>query len=554
MEATTSSDFVKRDARDGIVCRVPAVDFALENSVLRQQLIERNATIADRDKTIAKLAQDVATLQDAVKKLLAQRSGGHRVPAGQGLLFNETVTPIEPTPAPASVDAEPDDGGNEDASNAKQPATKKKGTPRKPGKIDTTGLPSEDVLHDVPEEQRVDSATGKPLVKVGEKVFEELDYQRAQLRVIRHVQPIYGLPPQEREHREDTPVMADLPPRPLERCAASRFLLAWLLVQKFGNHLPLHRQEAIFGRDGLRLPKQTLCDWTLAAGEALRPIVECLLQLVRSGVVLQLDDTPVMCQAGRGEPNFRAYLWTFVNPQVNAVVYRFTAGRASQLLADELGDFRGMLLGDGYSGNRAAADKVSAAIVIAACWAHVVRKFRDAEPESPGTAKLLGDDIRKLYAVEREADDAGLEREARAALRRQKSRPILALIFSRIRRVRDQFNDAGAMAKAMDYVRNQRKALRQFLREGLAPIDNNACERAIRPVAIGRKNWLFAGSMRGGRAAAVIYSLVESCKLAGVDVLAYLADVLVRVATHPAKRIDELLPHNWAARFGPASS
>jgi transposase len=110
------------------------------------------------------------------------------------------------------------------------------------------------------------------------------------------------------------------------------------------------------------------------------------------------------------------------------------------------------------------------------------------------------------------------------------------------------------MAKAMDYVRNQRKALRQFLREGLAPIDNNACERAIRPVAIGRKNWLFAGSMRGGRAAAVIYTLVESCKLAGVDVLAYLADVLVRVATHPASRIDELLPANWVARFSSLAS
>jgi transposase len=555
MEAPRSSDFVKRDARDGIVCRVTSVDLALEISGLRQQLIERDATIADRDTTIAKLAQDVATLQDAVKKLLAQRGGGHRVPEGQGLLFRETITAIEPTPAPASVDAEPDDGSDDEANQVKQPAPKKKGTPRKPGRIDTAGLPSEDRVHDVPEDQRIDAATGKPLVRVGEKVFEELDYQRAQLRVIRHVQPVYGLPPEEQQQRKSTPVMADLPPRPLERCAASANLLAWLLVQKFANHLPLHRQEAIFGRDGLRLPKQTLCDWTLASGEALRPIVDRLLRLVCGGVVLQLDDTPVMCQAGRGQPNFRAYLWTFVNPEVNAVVYRFTAGRASQLLAEEIGSFRGMLVGDGYSGNSAAAEKVSGDIVVAGCWAHVARKFREAETESPGTAKLLGDDIRKLYAVERDADDAGLDREGRARLRRQKARPILATIFSRMRRLRGQFSDAGAMAKAMDYVRNQRKALRQFLREGLAPIDNNACERAIRPVAIGRKNWLFAGSMRGGRAAAVIYSLVESCKLAGVDVLAYLADVLVRIATHPANRIDELLPANWGARFAiPASA
>ncbi len=546
---------MKRGARGGIVCRVTAADLEIENGALREQLIERDATIDDCRTTIAKLAKDVAALQDVVKKLLAQRvPAGHRVHEKQGLLFSAPVTTMDAEPAAPSVDAEPDDGGNEE-SPAQPPTTtkKKKGTPRKPGKIDTAGLPSEDRLHDVPEAQRIDPATGKPLVRVGETVFEELDYQRAQLRVIRHVQPIYGLPPEEQKYRDVTPVRADLPPRPLERCAASANLLAWLLTQKFANHLPLHRQEAIFGRDGQRLPKQTLCDWTLAAAEALRPIADRLLQLVCAGVVLQLDDTPVMCQAGRGEPNFRAYLWTFVNPQVNAVAYRFTAGRASQLLADEIRGFRGMLVGDGYSGNSAAADKVSGDIVLAGCWAHVARKFREVE-EAPATAKLFSDDIRKLYEVEREADNTSLDPRGRARLRRQKSRPILATIFSRIRRLRSQFSDAGSMAKAMDYVRNQRRALRQFLREGLAPIDNNACERAIRPVAIGRKNWLFAGSMRGGRAAAVIYSLVESCKLAGVDAVTYFADVLVRVATHPANRIDELLPANWAARFAPTAT
>lgn len=157
-------------------------DLALENSVLRQQLSERNAVIADRDQAIAKLARDFAKLQDTLKKLLAQRGGGHRVPEGQGLLFADALEPVEPTPPTATVDAEPDDGGNDD--QAKPATPKKKGTPRKPGKIDTTGLPSEDRVHDVPEAQRVDPVTGKPLVKIGETVFEELDYQRALLRVI----------------------------------------------------------------------------------------------------------------------------------------------------------------------------------------------------------------------------------------------------------------------------------------------------------------------------------------------------------------------------------
>lgn len=169
MEATSSSTFVQCNARDDIVCCVTTVDLALENSVLRQQRSERAATIADRDKTIAKLAQDVAKLQDTLKKLLAQRGGGHRVPEGHGLLFPEAVTQVEPTQPTATVDAEPDDGGHDD--QAKPAAPKKKGTPRKPGKIDTTGLPSEDRLHDVPEDQRIDPVTSKPLVKIGEKVL-----------------------------------------------------------------------------------------------------------------------------------------------------------------------------------------------------------------------------------------------------------------------------------------------------------------------------------------------------------------------------------------------
>ncbi len=241
-----------------------------------------------------------------------------------------------------------------------------------------------------------------------------------------------------------------------------------------------------------------------------------------------------MCQGGRGQPNFQAYLWTFVNPEVSGVVYRLTSGRASELLAAELGDFQGVLVGDGYSGDRAAADKVAGAIVHAGCWAHVISKFRDAKSEVPGTAKLFRDDIQRLYAIEREADEQQLGREARAAL------------FARARRLSSQFSDAGKMAKAIGYLINQRRPLRRFLDDGLIPLDNNACERAIRPIAIGRRNWLFAGSMRGGRAAAVVYTLIQCCRLARVDMVGYLADVLVRVATHPASRVEELLPANWA--------
>lgn len=522
-------------------------ELQVENEKLKKQLAERDAAIADRDAKIEKLASDVAMLQAAVKQLLARRSGGYRVPEGQGLLFPEATMAVDSPAAELSADDEEEADSDEEDCPRGQPSND--GRKRTPRKIDTTGLPREDRLHDVPADQRVDPVTGKQLVQVGEKVFEELDYTRAQLVVICHRRPIYGLPPAEAEHRKAAPVMADLPPRPLENCAASATLLAWLLVQKYANHLPLYRQEDIFGRDGLRLPRQTLCDWALAAAELLQPIADCMMAKIRAGPVMQLDDTPVMCQGGPGQLNFQAYLWTFVNPEVGGAAYRFTPGRASGPLAAEIGDFTGTLVGDGYSGNRAAADKIAGDIAIAGCWAHVNRKLRDAESETPGTAKLLRVDVQRLYAIEREADEAGLRPEARAALRQQKGRPILAALFALARRQEGKFNDSGLMAKAIGYLRKQHGPLQRFLDDGRIPIDNNACERAIRPIAIGRRNWLFAGSMRGGRAAAVVYTLIECCRQAKVDMVSYLADVLVRVATHQASRVEELLPGNWVAQL-----
>jgi transposase len=510
------------------------------------ELAERDAAIVDRDAKIEKLARDLAMLETHVKRLLAGRRSGYSIPEGQGLLFANDLGQA------VAVDATPDETCEQDAEDDDEPAddpehSRPKASGGKPRKIDTSGLPCEERVHELPEAERICPDTGQTLMPVGEKIFEEIEYTRAQLTVIRHRQVVYGLSPEQAEERQATAVITPMPPRPLENCAASATLLAWLLVQKYANHLPLYRQEQIFARDGLRLPRQTLCDWTLGAAEALRPIADCLLGKIRAGPVMQLDDTPVMCQGGRGEKNFQAYLWTFVNPEVGGVAYRFTPGRASDLIAGELGDFEGTLVGDAYSGNRAAADKVAGNIVLGGCWAHTTRKFRDAMCEAPGTARLFRDDIKRLYEVEREADEAELDPEARTGLRRQKSRKILAVLFARVRRLRDEYSDAGKIAGAIGYLMNQRKPLRRFLDDGRIPLDNNACERAIRPIAIGRRNWLFAGSLRGGRAAAVVYTLVECCRLANVDMVSYLADVLVRVATHPASRVEELLPERWTA-------
>jgi len=517
------------------------------------QLGERDAAIADRDARIEKLARDLATLEEHVKRLLAGRRGGHTVPAGQGLLFPNHLEQAAESDPPSDESSEENDGDDDEGDDEPDRRRPKARTKRR-RKIDTSGLPCEERIHELPEEERVCPDTGQDLVPVGEKIFEEIDYTRPQLIVIRHRQVVYGLPPEQAEERQATPITAPMPPRPLENCAASAMLLAWLLVQKFANHLPLYRQERIFGRDGVRLPRQTLCDWVLRAAEVLQPIVDCLLAKIRAGPIMQLDDTPVMCQGGRGESHFQAYLWTFVNPEVSGVVYRFTSGRAGELIRDELGNLEGFLVGDGYSGNRKAADDAPGAIVLAGCWSHAIRKFRDALEEAPGTAQIFVDDIKQLFDVEREATDEELDSKKRLALRQEKSRAPLAALLSRARRLRDDYSDAGKMAKAIGYLLNQRKPLRRFLEDGTLPIHNNACELAIRPIAIGRRNWLFAGSPRGGRAAATVYTLIESCKVADVDVVDYLADVLVRVATHPASRIEELLPDNWAATVSAAAS
>ena len=201
-----------------------------ENAKLRAEVAECRATIADRDAKIAKLANDVATLQALATRLLADRRGGDKLAEGQGLLFPAAAITIDPPASESAVTP-----AAEQASATAQSSSQKRSS-RTPGKIDTTGLPTEDRLHELPEDQRICSKTGQALVPIGEKVFEELDYKRAQLIVIRHRQVLYGLPPEQAEHRQAMPVLAEMPPRAIENCVASAMLLAWLLVQTYANH------------------------------------------------------------------------------------------------------------------------------------------------------------------------------------------------------------------------------------------------------------------------------------------------------------------------------
>jgi len=341
--------------------------------------------------------------------------------------------------------------------------------------------------------------------------------------------------------------------QPVENSIVGASLLAWILVQKYVRHLPLYRQETILEQHGLRIPRQTTCDWVLGVAYQLGPIQEALRREILATGVVQTDDTPVKCQLGKGHGNILAHLWTTVSPLTEGVLYDFSESREHEHLFETLRGFdRGVLVGDGYAGYDAFAGK-HPNVVVAGCWAHVLRKFRDALTEAPVLAVSVMTHIGKLFDLEKRATDDELSHEARLALRRQESAKVIETIDEELRGWRDAYSESGQMGTACKYFENQLEHLRVFLDDARVPIHNNACEVAIRPVAVGRRNWLFAGSPRGGRAAATIYTLVESCKKAGVDPRVYLTDVLTRVATHPASQVDELIPARWKTLFATAA-
>lgn len=506
-------------------------------------LAERDATIEAQRVLIEQLRADYESLARQVKRLYANRGSGHLIAEGQLTFFGTK---------PSKEDAPEEDPGPEHVNEAPDGETaddsiKRRNKPKRLAKkLDVSALPRETVIHELPESERVCPATGVDLVPVGVKVSEELEYSPAQIRVIEHHLVKYGPAPEVAKERQIDPIVAPLPPQVLEGCRAGPKLLAQIVVQKYMHHLPLYRQEEVFQQAGLWIPRQTLCDWVLGTAFQLRPIADELMRQIRAGPVFQLDDTPIKCRGPKGSGYFQAYLWTFANPEVSGVAFRFTPGRAAKLIQPMLQDFNGYLVGDGYSGHFAAAREAGGNIVHGGCFAHVLRKFRDAEKESRRMARLYMSDISALYDIEDEATEARLSPEERVLLRRKKARSVLARMLRRTRGWKELYSTSGKMGEAIKYLLNQWSRLKCFLRDGLVPLDNNACERAIRPIAVGRRNWLFAGSERGGEAAAICYSVIGSCRAAGVDPFEYLADVLIKVATYPESQIGDLVPARWA--------
>lgn len=325
---------------------------------------------------------------------------------------------------------------------------------------------------------------------------------------------------------------------------ATAGLLAHVMVAKFADHLPLYRQEKIFGRAGLPIPRSTLAQWVGQTGVQLQPLVDALREAVLAQRVVHADETPVQMLAPGEKKTHRAYVWAYSSTPfsaLNAVVYDFSPSRAGEHARNFLGTWNGKLVCDDFAGYKASFELGMTEI---GCMAHARRKFFDLHVANKSQlAEQALHSIGGLYEVERHVKE--MSHEDRWRLRQETAVPIAEKLHEWMLAQRELVPEGSATAKALDYSLKRWVALTRYLEDGAVPIDNNQIENLIRPWALGRENWLFAGSLRSGKRAAAIMSLTQSARLNGHDPYAYLKDVLTRLPTQRASEISHLLPHEW---------
>ena len=395
----------------------------------------------------------------------------------------------------------------------------------------------------LPKQEACPDCGGK-LKHLGEDVSEILEIEPVHFKVIRQVRPKLACACCERI------VQAEAPSRPIARGIAGPGLLAHVLVSKYADHLPLYRQSEIYAREGVELDRSTLADWVCGTSQLLEPLVESLRRHVMAAEKLHADDTPVPVLAPGNGKTKTGRLWTYVRDDrpagdktPPAVWFAYTPDRKGKHPKAHLSKFQGTLQADGYAGFEQIYE--TGRIQEAACWAHVRRKFYDLEQahKSP-VAKEALERIGALYAVE--SDINGRSPEERREIRNTRSRPLLESLKQWLEETLGKLSKKSDTTLAVRYTLGRWDALLRYCDDGRLEIDNNAAERALRAVALGRKNYLFAGSDRGGESAAAMYSLIGTAKLNGIDPESYLRNVLSLVAEHPINRIDQLLPWNLA--------
>ena len=426
-------------------------------------------------------------------------------------------------------------------------------------------LPRVDIHH---EPTQTECDCGTAMDRVSQDVSERLHYVPGTFRVERHIRGVWACPCCECMRQEAMPaqiINAGIP---------TAGLLAHVVVSKYLDHLPLYRQSKIFAREGVELSISTLADWVGACGVALEPLTQALKAQLLQSRMLHADETPILVLGNKAQSK-RGYVWAYatgVHDPVQAVVFELKEGRSGQHARDFLClspppdepwctadpprkvPWSGYLLVDDYAGYKAlfAAGAVGAGmseqtgVTELGCWAHVRRKFFELHTASKSSlAQTALEHIGALYGLEREMQESGLSLAEVQVRRECEAKPRLQALYDWLTATRSQVPSSTATAKAIDYALKRWPALVRYCDDGRLPMDNNRIENLIRPWALGRKNWLFSGSLAAGQRAADIMSLLQTAKLNGHEPMAYLKEVLERLPTHPYSRISELLPTHW---------
>ncbi len=500
-----------------------------ENNFLRDNLAaEREKNIAENEKVIERDAQ-ITLLQEQIKLLLQKRYGSssEKISADQLGLFNEA-----------------EEISTEESESAELEVTKVKShsRTRKPRVSIPDNLPREDIVHDLPESEKVCPHDGTALKHIGSDDHEQLEIIPAKIKVVRHKRLKYACP-----CCDSYLVTAQKPKQPIEKSIASPSLLAYIAVQKYGDALPLYRQSDMFKRIGIELDRTNMANWMVKCGELLQPLINLLIDHLHQQPCLHLDETTlqVLDEPGKHTQS-KSYMWLMVNTgEQPACVFHYADNRSQQIPLQLLSSGNAAVMLDGYQGYQKACDEY--AIQRLGCWAHARRKFKEAQSVQAKGKTGKADQglayIQKLYAIEQRAKDNPPDK--RYEVRQNEAKPILEKLKAWMEKSLLTVPPKTAIGKALVYLNNQWPRLIGYVDKGFYPIDNNAAERAIRPFTIGRKNWMFSKSQAGAKASANLYSVIETAKANNVNIYDYLQHVFKELPN--AQRVEDieaLLPWN----------
>lgn len=525
-------------------------DFMMAYQAMLIQKDEHQALLAQKDAHIEKLTEKLESTQRQLTNLQHQMEQLIKRLYGRK---SEQINPNQMMFDSILLEALQQNQGQADLSSAvvddsiESPVIKKKKASQHHGRMPIPEhLPRVEILLDIPEEQKICPVTGEPLKVISVEISEKLEYRPGKLVVNVYKRPQYAISDKADNDADECPgvISASMPEHPIAKCKADVGLISHIIVSKFADHLPLYRQESIFDRENVLIPRTTQSCWMMQVYESIQILEQVFRQAIFEDDIIFTDDTVIPLQDnGKGKLK-KARMWVYVRGGTGPplIVYEFSIDRTKKRPLDFLEGYKGYAHADAYSGYDELFRKEE--IIEVGCWAHARRKFDEAVSSRPKEATEILVWIARLYH-EVETPCRDMTPDERKRFRQENATPILDQIFARVEQMRNQTIPSEPLRKAIEYTLNQRKALCRYLEDGRLKPDNNTAENAMRPVAVSRKNWLFVGSERGGRAAALYMSLVQSCKACKINPWEYFDDMLRRIMTHPVSRLRELLPDQW---------